>query len=85
MNSTSCWPLFPIYINSPWALWVVVPVQLAYLYLEIRLMLQVLRVEALVPGWKLFWLVVISGVPLFGPLAWLVSRHSPWREKRSRF
>jgi hypothetical protein len=82
MNSTSCWPLFPLYINEPWALLVVVPVQVAYFYLDVRLMLQVLRTEVLTPGWKLFWLAVIAGVPLFGPLSWLASKHSTWRRQR---
>ncbi len=82
MKTSQCGFWFPIYINEPWAPWVVIPVQIAYVYLIIRLLLQVLRVEALVPGWKLFWMAVISGIPVFGPIFWIISRHSPsWRRK----
>ena len=69
--------VFPIYINAPWAPFVVIPVQIAYFVWLIRSLLQVLRVEALTPGWKLFWISFISGIPLFGPIGWLLSRHSP--------
>lgn len=76
MQQCYLWPAFPIYINEPWALFVVVPVQVAYIYLVIRVWLQVLRVESLKPGWKLVWMGVISGIPILGPIAWLSSRHS---------
>jgi hypothetical protein len=71
---------FPIYINEPWALWLIIPLQIAYLYLAVRVMLQVLRADKLVPGWKLFWLAVIYGLPLIGPVSWLLSSHSPRRK-----
>lgn len=74
--------VFPILVNEPWALWLEIPLQIAYFYVTVRLMLQVLRVENLVPGWKLFWLAVIYGLPLVGPLAWLLSAHGPRLQRK---
>jgi hypothetical protein len=82
MNLSQCSFLFPIYINAPWAPFVVIPVQIAYLVWLIRCLLQILRVDALSPGWKLFWLAVVSGLPLIGPIAWLLSAHGPRPKRR---
>ena len=84
MNPSQFPFVFPIYINAPWAPFVVIPVQIAYFVWLIRCLLQVLRVEALAPGWKLFWMAFISGLPLVGPLIWLVSDSNPNRFRFKR-
>ena len=77
-----CGQFFPVYLGDPWPLWIIIPLQIAYFYLIVRLMLQVLRVESLVPGWKLFWLAIIYGFPAVGPLAWWFSNNRLRRRRK---
>lgn len=74
------WPWLP-FINLQIPVWpiVLIVAQLLYLYWVIRSLIQVLRVESLSPGWKLYWQAVIYLLPLFGPLVWLFSIHNPRR------
>jgi hypothetical protein len=44
-----------------------------------------LRVQALAPGWKLYWQAVIYLLPVFGPVIWLLSMHNPRRLGGSGF
>lgn len=57
-------------------------IQFAYLYWVINSLLQILRVDALVAGWKLYWMAVVYLVPFVGPLIWLFSSANPNRPKR---
>jgi hypothetical protein len=79
-DATSWFPWLQIQVP----IWqpVLVILQFAYLYWVITSLLQVLRVEALVPGWKLYWLAVVYLVPLVGPLIWLFSTANPNRPRR---
>ena len=45
----------------------------------IRCLLQVLRVDSIPAGWKLYWQAVIYFLPVFGPLIWMFSSHNPGR------
>ena len=61
---------------------VLIILQFAYLYWVVTSLLQVLRVESIVTGWKLYWLAVVYLVPLVGPLIWLFSSANPNRPRR---
>jgi hypothetical protein len=74
------WPLLPLTnLQLPVGPIVVILIQLLYIYWVIQSLLQVLRVETIKPGWKLYWQAVIYLLPLFGPLIWLLSMHNPRR------
>jgi hypothetical protein len=74
------WPLLPL-VSLELPVWPIITIllQLLYAYWVIRSLLQVLRVEPLTAGWKLYWLAVIYVLPPFGPLIWLFSLHNPRR------
>ena len=78
------WPLLPS-LNLQLPVWPIVQIviQLLYVYWVIRSLLQVLQVEALAPGWKLYWQAVIYLIPVLGPVIWLLSMHNPRRFKAS--
>jgi hypothetical protein len=80
------WPFLPL-INLQLPVWpiVVILIQLLYFYWVIQSLLQVLRVETIKQGWKLYWQAVIYLLPLFGPLIWLFSVHNPRRLSVSSF
>jgi hypothetical protein len=79
-DATSWFPWLQIQVP----IWqpVLVILQFAYLYWVITSLLQVLRVESLVPGWKLYWLAVVYLVPLLGPSIWLFSSTNPNQPRR---
>ena len=61
---------------------ILIIMQFAYLYWVINSLLQILRVDSMVAGWKLYWLAVVYLVPLVGPLIWLFSFVNPNRPRR---
>ena len=74
---------FPwIQIEIPVARPLLIIIHFAYLYWVINSLLQVLRVESLVAGWKLYWMAVVYLVPFVGPLIWLFSTANPNRPRR---
>ena len=77
------WPLLPL-MNLQLPVWpiVVTLIQLLYFYWVIQSLLQVLRVEALAPGWRLYWQAVIYLLPLIGPVIWFLSDSNPNRPRR---
>jgi hypothetical protein len=77
------WPVLPL-MNLQLPIWpiVLIVIQLLYIYWVIQSLLQVLRVESIAPGWKLYWQAVIYLFPLFGPLTWHFSDSNPNRPRR---
>ena len=63
------WPWFGFFEEFvPFWRPVVFVLEFAYLYWIVRSLLQVLKVETMHPGWKLYWEAVIYLLPVFGPL-----------------